>query len=317
MNTYDICFAPDENYARCCAAAVVSISDNAKAGETFVFHILHNAELSQKSLQMLQTLKSKKDNFSVKLHLVGDEEFRGFPDYGHQPVWYRFKIPQLIQAKKVLYLDCDVIANASLADLFAEDLNGFALAAVKDNIYKKLGKKYKLPKNQPYFNSGVCLINCEYWRKNDLCGQFFDYIKQDPNRAWLLDQNILNILFGAKTKIINLKYNFQYVPRFAFESCYFADLRQYKEALKNPVIIHFFGEVKPWVAGLGALHPMQEKFITYLQQTPWKMQPDELRDFRLKNRKGKFAARLKLYFRAVKRNPQFLFKPYFWSRTLM
>ena len=316
-NEYNICFAPDDNYAVHCAAAMASISANAAPGEFIKFHILHSRGFSAENIAKLKSLNAGKSNFSVNFIQVGANIFKDLPNYGHEPVWYRLKIPSLLEADKVLYLDCDIIVPASLGGLFAIDIENFALAAVKDNIYKKLGRRFKLPKSQPYFNSGVCLINCRYWREHNLEAKFFEYIAEDPHRAWLLDQTILNILFGAQTKIIPLKYNFQYVPRIARESCFILDRAQYREALKSPVVIHFFDEFKPWLAGLGAMHPMQGEYFKYLQMTPWRKTPEQLGQFLKENKGKRLKTFLKLCLRAFKRNPQFLFKPYFWGRIFM
>ena len=314
---YNICLAPDANYSPHCAAAMASLSVNAADGEFIKFHILHSRDLPAENIEKLRALDTGRNNFSVNFIRVDENIFKGFPNYGHEPVWYRIKIPSLLEADTALYLDCDVIAAAPLAELFAQNMEGFALAAAKDNLYKKLGRKFKIPKGQPYFNSGVCLINCKYWREHNLEKEFFDYVAEDPQRGWLLDQTLLNILFGGKTKILPLKYNFQYVPKFARESCFYEDRAQFREALKSPVIIHFFDEFKPWLPGLGAVHPMQGEYFKYLQMTPWRKTPEELARFRELNEAGRRKAFLKLYLRAVKRNPQFLLKPYFWGRIFM
>ncbi len=314
---FNVCFAPDNNYAVPCAAAIASIVDFSANDEFYTFHILHSSTFLPENREKLASLSLPKKNFKINFIQVSDTEFKDFPDYGHQPVWYRFKIPSLINADKVLYLDCDVIAAASLREFFEIDMENFAMCAVKDNIHKKLAKKYKLPKGQPYFNSGVVMMNCKFWREHKIEEQFFSYIHEDPQRAWLLDQNILNMLFGHLTKFVHLKYNFQYVAPIAFESCYIHERQEYRQALKNPVIVHFFGSVKPWISGVGKMHPLQDLYLKYLAQTPWKMSESEESKFLEDNKKLYSSMKRKFILRAFSRNPQLLFKPYFWGRLFM
>ncbi len=313
----NVCFAPDNNYAAPCGAAIASIVENSSEGEFLTFHILHNNTFLPENIEKLSELSPSRKNFKLNFIKVDDSEFKDFPDYGHQPVWYRFKIPSLINAEKVLYLDCDVIALASLGEFFDIAMDGLAMCAVKDNIYRKLAKKYKLPPKQPYFNSGVVMMNCRYWREHKLESRFFDFIREDKSRAWLLDQNILNMLFGDKTKFVHLKYNFQYVAPFAFESCYIRDRKEYRQAAENPVVVHFFGPIKPWICGDGKLHPMQKLYFKYLALTPWKMSEQEWRKFESDNNKLYPSALRRHCIRAFTRNPQLLLKPYFWGRLFM
>ena len=44
----------------------------------------------------------------------------------------RFLIPELIQEERVLYLDSDIIVNASLSNLFHVDMKGCPIAAIDD-----------------------------------------------------------------------------------------------------------------------------------------------------------------------------------------
>ena len=42
----------------------------------------------------------------------------------------------------------------------------------------------------------------------------------------------------------------------------------YLEARKNPIIVHFLGEDRPWREGNA--HPYKKEFYKYLNLTPWK-----------------------------------------------
>ena len=67
----------------------------------------------------------------------------------------RYFIPDYIQEDTVLYLDCDLIINDKLDNLFEQDIEEHYIAAIRDA-------------NGQGFNTGVLLINNEKWRQEKL-----------------------------------------------------------------------------------------------------------------------------------------------------
>ena len=62
--------------------------------------------------------------------------------------------------KRVLYLDCDTVVLASLKKLWQTDLKGRLFGAVMEpTIYPAVKASIGLGKEDPYFNSGVLLID--------------------------------------------------------------------------------------------------------------------------------------------------------------
>lgn len=103
-------------------------------------------------------------------------------------------IPNLITADQVLYLDCDLVVNDRLDELFKFKLDG-PLAAVPD---------FKDPSQ---FNSGVLLINNKFWREKQLSSQLLDLSKK-PELADS-DQTVINQFFKGKIKELPPTYNYQ------------------------------------------------------------------------------------------------------------
>ena len=54
---------------------------------------------------------------------------------------------------------------------------------------------------------------------------------------------------------------------------YYYNEAVYKESQKNPAIIHYLGEERPWRAG--NKHKFKEDYKKYLSKTPWKDEADE------------------------------------------
>lgn len=309
-----LCFAPDDNYAPCCAVAIASVARHMRPDRALHIHILDGG-LSEENKRKLAEIDAP-NRPHIHFVKIDPAEFTRFPT---PSVWYRFKIGSLLPGlDRVLYLDCDIAANDALDELFDTPMDDCVLAGVKDRFYKKLGPKFGLPKGQFYFNSGVLLMNLARWRAVDAEKKLFAYIDEDPQRIFLFDQTILNRLLGAQTKILPLRWNFQFVPRWIDETCYFADRAQYRAAAKNPGIIHYIGQYKPWVVGEGRLHPFESVYYEHLAHTAWRFPNAEAA--RAHDEADRRAAPRLWRQRLLKRlrsQPQFLFKRYFWGRVFL
>lgn len=79
---------------------------------------------------------------------------------------------------KVLYLDCDMIVCQNLRDLWEEDITDCGLAAVPDMVHDGVHftNRLKYDVTDGYFNSGLLLINLDYWRLNNMnCNKENEY----------------------------------------------------------------------------------------------------------------------------------------------
>ena len=87
------------------------------------------------------------------IHLEEDTVQSDWMTFDHiSPIGFaRYWIPELIEENRVIYLDCDMIVQQSLDELFELDLQGHFLAAVQDA--KGIG-----------FNSGMMVIDNQKWR---------------------------------------------------------------------------------------------------------------------------------------------------------
>jgi len=313
-NAIHLCFAPDDNYAPCCAVAIASVARHMRPERALHIHILDGG-LSEDNRRKLAEIDAP-NRPHIHFVKINPAEFTRF----HIPsVWYRFKIGSLLpELDRVLYLDCDIVANDALDALFDTDMEGLILAGVKDRFYKKLGPKFGLPKGQFYFNSGVLLMNLKEWRAHKAEEKLFAYIDEDPARISLYDQTILNQLLGGRTKIVDLRWNFQFVPRFIDETCYFSDRLQYRAAAKNPGLVHYIGQYKPWVKGEGRLNPFQPLYYRYLAHTAWRF-PDKTAADAYAQADAVAAPRIwrQRLFKRLRSQPQFFFKPYFWGRMFL
>lgn len=164
--------------------------------------------------------------------------------YGKPELYYRLLAPYIlpIELERILYLDADIIVNGSLAEFYTQSFDGEYVAVVKDRFdfcdevvaqKKKLG----LTEEDVYFNSGVILFNLEEFRKNISLNTIFDFIKENRDRLFYFDQDILNCLLLHHKKLCDQKYNFQAYP--------FEELNM-EEIEANTIVLHYTDVPKPW-----------------------------------------------------------------------
>lgn len=146
-------------------------------------------------------------------------------------VFLRYFVADFVEEDKALYLDCDIVVTRDLSSLFETELWDAPLAAVKD-----LGGEVYF--GEQIFNSGVLLINVNYWRENDIAGQLIEMTDNLHDKVTQDDQIILNMLFENRWLELPLAYNCITLHTT------FSDYEPEKGLY--PPVIHYLTERKPW-----------------------------------------------------------------------
>lgn len=161
---------------------------------------------------------------------------------------------------RVLYLDADIFCRGSLRDLFSMDMQGKAVAAVKDVIY--IDDDYQLQMERightgdAYFNSGVMLIDIRQWCQLSVTKKAFDMIRREPTRWRFPDQDVLNVLLQNRIYWLDARYDTMR-PRL-------------QEREKDAVLVHYIGH-KPWFAWYIGVRPgYDEEFAELIRTSAWK-----------------------------------------------
>ena len=202
-------------------------------------------------------------------------------------------LPDYIQ--KVIYLDSDVLVKSDLSQLWSLPLdNDYCLAAVdiacpfidayetqqqKPEIKKSIPylaaispvpnwKQLGLEPTQPYFNSGVMVLNLERWRRENIDLELLDCLRRNAAYVWCWDQYALNVVFAKQWSPLPARWNQgAHVFEYPDESCCPIDLADFQEMKAAPGIIHFTTEFKPWK--YEPFHPLRSLFFEELDKTAW------------------------------------------------
>lgn len=267
----DIVHCLDDRYAPMCATAIVSLCEN-NPNLDINYHII-SVSLNQNNKAALKAIT---DRFGAEIRFydVNQDVLKDCVirenDHVSLAAYLRILIPKILpdNIKTALYLDCDLIIIGDISELLKIDLVGFSIGVVKNGIDNSDNiNRLEYDKRHEYFNSGVMLMNLDYWRHKHIMEETFDYIYKYPHRLKFWDQDALNgVLFGT-VKYISPKYNVQdsfYLKIYQTNDQYNVEIIN---AIKNPVILHFSSSRKPWYKD--SLHPLKNEFFKYLRKTPW------------------------------------------------
>lgn len=284
------------SYARHLGATLVSILKNSK--EKWKVHIIY-VNLSEKSKENIKRIA---DNFKAELNFINldPKELEKFTidkeGYLDLIVFARLYIPELLKdEKKAIYLDCDIIVQKPLEELYEKDLEGYSILAIPDGKKdQKLSKKrLELKDEKIYFNAGVMLMDLEKLRKNRMFEKTIKYCLNLDRELELNEQDALNIIFKNNFKVEDKIWNYTH-----------GHSEENSIPLEEIGIIHFTGETKPW--DCRNYSPYKKTYWRYLNETPWKGYKEEnkslkniiLREltlFKLKTRKLRYKLKGKRY----------------------
>lgn len=299
--TIHIALTFDDNYTEHSVVLMTSILAN-KGDEKIHFHLLDSGFSDFAKSKILEV-----KNCEIEFHKVDMEIFKNYKKADYYPVSMLFTmiLPDIINTERLIYLDSDMIANASLKELWDTDFENNYVAAVEDANGKKYAKRFGLKKGSKFFNTGTMLINCFKWREDNIPKRAVEISMANTGTRLGYDQTVLNQLFEGKVKFLNLKWNLQYCPINVWAT--YDEREEYARAIKNPSIVHYVGDYKPWKQGLGCFNPRQNDYLKYHSMTSYAFEDYKKWQFKdnLTSYKGLIAF--------IKRYPFFFFKKQFWK----
>ena len=268
--TVKIACACNKKFAVLLATLLKSIEINhCINGNTVEVFIIDNGIGKKRKNKIIDTVDQQKVNLrflKIPLHLKNT--LNAFPNGSKFTHYYRLFLVSILPEtiERILYLDCDMLVLNSLTSLWETQLNTNEITgSVQDTITKTVSSKaYKnvsavpnwqqlgLNMNDPYFNSGLLLIDINKWRENMISQKVIDITAQNFEHVLYFDQYGLNVVLRNKWKLLNTRYN-------SFST-------QKKLDLNDIVILHFIS-TKP--TAFNYPYNYQVLFYHYLDHTKW------------------------------------------------
>lgn len=284
MNPINIVCATDDNYVPYCGVMLTSLFENNKEREINVY-ILIDKLISKRGIAKFDRL-AKQYNQKIDFCEVDKSFFEKFPIKGNGVgqlsivTYYRLYAADLLPktVDKVLYLDCDIIVNSSVGELFDEDWTDVAIVGAPDMSieWQEFYDRLQYDRSLGYFNAGVVLLNLEYWRQHNIAEQCIEYLKNNYAIIENNDQDVLNYVMRDKKRMLPITYNFQtqFLTPFIFDK-FSKHMQENVLKEKSPKIIHYASEMKPWMAYYYS-YPFYSLWRKYKKLSPWRYMPELL-----------------------------------------
>ncbi len=201
--------------------------------------------LSITSLNVIREFVEANEIGNLHEYYINGKQY-SFPHtikYIPEVTYYRLFAPFIINEKidKLLYLDCDIIVNGKIDELYNLNIGDNIIAGCKNMLCKEMSHlntvfntNLNLPITNDYINAGVLLIDVEKYRNYVSPDKIIRFINENRNNLKMQDQDVINKLFYGKIMHVDNKFNLQ--------------INTVEEDYKtNDVrIIHYSQRAKPW-----------------------------------------------------------------------
>ena len=280
-------FSFDDKYAKYFSVALQSLISHARADYLYDIIVLHDC-VSQRNSSVLQG--SIPGNFSLRFFNVGDLAREILIDLDAKvshnrwdaSTFYDLLVPLVMpEYERVLYCDSDLVFCDDSDELFRMSFEGMPLIAVRDTLGLALefnpewdylvsqrafiDESIGLSDLRGYFNGGVLLFNIPAIDADEYLAR----IKEAFCFPTLptVDQDVLNYVFADRVTIAPQRFNVQvHLMDFVRPQEASAELQEYLEAMRCPVIAHYTTSRKPW------RYPdcwLAERFWLYARCSPY------------------------------------------------
>lgn len=286
--------AADDNYVRPLAVTLQSAAQNLRAGNKLQVIVLDGGISDENWIGLKETMADLPiELFSIRPDVSEVADLATSHHITHS-AYLRLLAGRLLpeSVEKAIYLDSDLLVCDDLSELWEIPLDGQLALAVPDiacpyvdarrvdcNFAKSSPymatispipnwQQLGLSPDEPYFNSGVMVLNVSRMREENLEHALIQCLRTNQRHVWCWDQYALNVVFAGQWNPLPLKWN-QGAHLFEFPSNDHCPIDQdeFEAARTNPSIIHYTTEWKPW--RFGNRHPLKHKYFEQLDQTAW------------------------------------------------
>lgn len=281
LKKIDILYHFNEKYAPFAGTSITSLLENNKHLDEITLYIMGEA-LSDESIHKFIKLVVDYNRNIVFLDtekLIELMKKINIPDYrGSYAANMRLFIADILPetVKRLLYLDSDTVVEGKLDRVIDLDMKEYPLAMTVDSL--GFAHKRELNITGNYYNSGTIIFQMDIWRKEMFTYKIIDHIRNVRSHYPMPDQDLLNVLCQGKILTLGPEFNLQPIhvvfPWKVYKRVYgkneYYSEEMIDEAVKNPIVCHFFrfcGEF-PW--NKNNVHPDSEIFDYYLGLSPWR-----------------------------------------------
>lgn len=268
----NIMISINREFIPCACVMLMSLKEHHADTELSVY-VLHHELTQQDFLEMDQVIGP--DGIALIPVYIPEGTVRDF-QMGKWPeeAAYRLLATDLFarDMDRILHLDTDMLITGSLLDFYNTSFDGNYLVACEDFMSKEQRKKkcrdFAKDEDALFFNSGVLLFNLSKLAEDGFYYAVYADILQKYSaiRIEFPDQDMLNLLFGGKTKYMDrIRYN--YAPYYyrIYDGDHYYDTRE--QLSGNCNVLHMIWMSKPWESPVRM--EANELWWEYAERTPY------------------------------------------------
>jgi lipopolysaccharide biosynthesis glycosyltransferase len=236
-------YDPSGKYSRHAGVVMTSIFERTKSRARVT--ILHDITLTEDNRARFQrtadTWNQEVQFINVSEHILkmgSDKEIDNCAGGFSRGTLFRLLIPNVMDVSKVIYLDCDVVVNLDITELWVIDIDEFFLAATLDRhlisenrrLHGRVRAWAMRYDGQKYFNNGVLLMNLNRIRskKPEFMEETKEFLRRYRFCSDFADQDFNNFFFRGEVRYIEERFD-------SFD----------RQNIAN-TISHLAGLYKPW-----------------------------------------------------------------------
>ena len=216
-----IFFSTDDNYVPFLDIAIASLKANASKSRLYRIIVL-NTGLSDENVNKIK--QNEEDGFAIDFANISKnvENIKSsLKDVYHFSVatYYRLFIASLFpKYDKIIYLDCDLVVNGDISELYDIPLGDNILAAAPEQHVQNTPEFRRYTEialgidPDDYVNAGVLVINLKKFREHRIEEKFIELITKYNFDLLDPDQAYINYLCSEKIKMLPNGWNKEPLP---------------------------------------------------------------------------------------------------------
>ena len=277
---------PDDIYAPYAGVAITSLFENNKHFNEINIYIVSLA-MNKENRDRYLKLAEKYGRRIVFVDVDDIVEYlksNNMPEYAGSYATYvkLFCISKFDSGiDRMIYIDADMIIDGKMDELVNCDLQGIPCAMALDRTCNFYKKGIGLKENDCYYNAGLIVFNMYEWRKQKCEEKIKNHIENVRAVYPFCDQDLLNVLFSEKVKLLPLKFNYNTDIILYNDAKFYCDIydtpenyytiKEIEQAAKEVVVYHCFESIasRPWVKNSSFPNPMKELWDHYLNMSEW------------------------------------------------
>ena len=280
-----IVYASDDRFAEILGVSLVSLYESSTDMDDIVVYVLDSG-ITRENRSRIESIAEKYNRAEIKWIPAQDISkvlsMEVAVDRGSLSQYARLFVSSDLPENldRVLYLDCDIVINKSIRELWNLNLQGKTIGALKDAFSPYYRTNIGLEPNDIMFNSGVMLIDLKRWKEQKVEERLLKFIGERNGKIQQGDQGALNAVlshdtfcFEPRFNSVTIFYDFDYREMLIYRKPpkgYYTE-SDIRRATDDPSIIHFttsFLSKRPWI--VGCKHRYVDVWLKYKAMSPWK-----------------------------------------------